>query len=145
MSGRPTKFNGALAEEICIRISCGESLASICRDDDMPGYRTVITWLGKHEEFQHNYARAREEQGDADADSIADVGRRVLLGELDPQAARVAIDALKWTAGRRKPKVYGDKIVQEQTGPNGGPIESRVTHTVDPKDIESAVAKLKGL
>jgi phage terminase small subunit len=33
----------------------------------------------------------------------------------------------------------------EHTGPNGGPIETRTTHTVDPKDIESALAKLKGL
>lgn len=33
----------------------------------------------------------------------------------------------------------------EHSGPNGGPVESRVTHTVDPKDVDSAIAKLKGL
>ncbi len=31
-------------------------------------------------------------------------------GKLDPNAARVAIDAYKWAAGKRKPKVYGDKV-----------------------------------
>jgi hypothetical protein len=45
------------------------------------------------------------------ADEIKDAARRVARGEIDPQAGRVLIDALKWDAGKRKPKVYGDKVV----------------------------------
>ena len=31
-------------------------------------------------------------------------------GLIDPNAARVAIDAYKWSAGKRKPKKYGEKV-----------------------------------
>ena len=99
-----------IADEICARLIEGKSLAEICRDDAMPQYRTVFEWLANDETFALDYARAREAQGDADADKIGDIANQVVLGMMDPTAARVAIDAYKWTAGRRKPKVYGDKL-----------------------------------
>ncbi len=78
------------------------------------------------ETFAQHYARAREAQADVYADKIGTIGYAVLGAELPPDAARVAIDAFKWTAGKMKPKVYGEKITQEQTGPNGGPLEYHV-------------------
>ena len=134
-AGRPSIFNDEVCNEICIRIACGESLASICRDGKMPGYRTVIMWLGDptKEKFLQDYTRAREEQGDADADAVADVGRRVLSGELDPQAARVAIDALKWTAGKRRPKKYGDRLDLNHSGS---------IDTMSEKDVDARLAVL---
>lgn len=95
---------------ICEAIAAGDSLVRILRKRGMPDYSTVMRWLGNDEQFRENYARAREAQADADADKIGEVAARVLEGKLDPQAARVAIDALKWSAGKRKPKKYGDKI-----------------------------------
>lgn len=95
---------------ICELIASGESLAKILRKKSMPGYSTVMRWLADDGEFRENYARAREAQADADADKIGDVASRVLEGKLDPQAARVAIDALKWSAAKRQPKKYGDKL-----------------------------------
>ena len=59
--------------------------------------------------------------------------------EDDPRVSVSAISEANKMQGSHAPS----KV--ESTGPNGGPIESRVTHTVDPKDVESAVAKLKGL
>lgn len=97
------------------------------------GYTTVITWLRQNEAFQANYARAREDQADADADAINDIATRVIDGTVGHQEARVAIDALKWTAGRRKPKVYGDRASLELSGPNGGPIQ-----TIDPSRLSNA-------
>ena len=35
---------------------------------------------------------------------------------------RVQIDTRKWVLSKMLPKVYGDKITQEHTGSNGGPI-----------------------
>ena len=105
-----------IADEICARLIEGQSLAEICRDKAMPQYRTVFQWLGNDEAFAHDYARAREAQGDADADKIGDIANQVALGNMDPAAARVAIDAYKWTAGRRKPKVYGDKLDVNHAG-----------------------------
>lgn len=114
--GRPSLYSEEMAASICDRIACGDSLASICREEGMPDYKTVIRWLREKDDFRDNYTRAREDQADADADSVQDIGRRVLTGELDPQAARVAIDALKWAAGKRKPKKYGDKLDLNHSG-----------------------------
>ena len=33
-----------------------------------------------------------------------------MSGEVDPAVARVAIDAYKWSSGKKKPKKYGDMI-----------------------------------
>lgn len=101
---------------ICEAIASGDSLAKVLRGKGMPAYRTVMTWLSEDEAFQQNYARAREAQGDADADRIGDITDRVLSGEIDPQSAKVAIDALKWTAAKRLPKKYGDKLDLDLNG-----------------------------
>jgi len=126
---RPTLFNESLAEEICIRIMCGDSLAEICREEEMPAYRTVMRWLKDDAEFRRNYASAREDQGHADADAIADIAKRIIKGEIEPAAGRAAIDALKWTAGKRQPKAYGDKVALVGGGKDDAPI--RQSHSFD--------------
>jgi hypothetical protein len=37
------------------------------------------------------------------------------------------IDARKWMLGKMKPKVYGDKVTTEHSGPGGGDIIIRAT------------------
>lgn len=102
---------------ICEGITIGKSLAQVLREDEaMPVAYTVFRWLSKDEAFRAEYARAREAQADADADAIGDIATRVIDGKLDPQAARVAIDALKWTAARRQPKKYGDRVDMNVSG-----------------------------
>jgi hypothetical protein len=36
---------------------------------------------------------------------------------------RLRIDSRKWMLSKMLPKVYGDKIQTEHTGPNGGPVQ----------------------
>lgn len=117
------------AAEICFRISEGESLAAVCRDDALPSVRTVMRWLAENEEFRQDYARAREAKADADADNIGDIAARVLSGEYDPQAARVAIDALKWAASKMQPKKYGDKL--ELSGDDKSPLQIVIRRHAD--------------
>lgn len=112
-AGRPPlEFTEEIADRILHGIAEGNSLVSILKEDDeLPSYTTVMKWLRQNPEFAANYARAREDQADHDADKIGDIAERVVKGEVDPQAARVAIDAYKWAAGKRKPKVYGEKMM----------------------------------
>lgn len=128
---RPSSFNDAIAHEICERIADGDSLRFICEGDDFPERRTVFRWLANpdHEAFRRQYALAREASADADDDDIRDMAGRVEKGKLDPQAARVAIDAKKWSAGKRKPKVYGDKVALIGGGKDDAPI--RQSHSFD--------------
>ena len=66
--GRPSSFTQEIADEICVRISGGESLRSIVLGSHMPDRATVFRWLVAHQNFRDQYARARE----AHADSLVD-------------------------------------------------------------------------
>lgn len=120
--GRPTDYTPELADEICARvIESDYGLEQICQEDDMPCARSVFRWLAKYPDFSQQYARAKEQQGHVQADRAT---RDALQAE-DPQLGRLRYDARKWQASKLAAKVYGDKITQEHTGPNGGPIETR--------------------
>lgn len=73
--GRPSSFTQEIAGEICARLSKGEPLTQICRDEKMPAVRTVSDWKAADEQFSASIARAREEGYDqiaADCLTIAD-------------------------------------------------------------------------
>lgn len=100
-----------VADRIIDSLAEGNSLVSTLKEDEeLPRYSTVMQWLRTNPSFAAMYARAREDQADHDADKIGDIAEQVVKGTVDPQSARVAIDAYKWAAGKRKPRVYGDRI-----------------------------------
>ena len=109
-AGRRTIYAHSVANEICERIACGESLKSILRSKGMPAETTFFRWVAENPEFREHYAHAREAQGDADADFVVDIADQVLKGKVSPQAGSVAIQARKWSAGVRKPKIYGNRL-----------------------------------
>lgn len=135
--GRPSEFSQEVADRICERIGDGESLRSICADDDMPNKATVFRWLAANEKFSDQYARARETQADTLFDEmldIADDARNDWMersGDEDAgwqvngeniQRSKLRLEARKWMAGKLRPKKYGEKITQEHTGDGGGPV-----------------------
>lgn len=111
--GRPSTYTDEVGEEICQRLAAGESLRQICSGDGMPGVHAVYGWISSNEGFGAKYARAREQQADTLFDEIGDTARKAASGEIDPQAARVFIDAVKWQASKLRPKTYGDKLEVE--------------------------------
>lgn len=126
--GRSTTYTEEIAAVICERIAEGESLRSICRDETMPPQRTVFDWLASNEEFSQQYARAREAQADCYADEIVSISDK---GSGDAQRDRLRVDARKWVASKLKPRKYGDRVIAEHSGPDGGPIETRETSARD--------------
>lgn len=123
---RPLEFNEAVADAICERLADGESLRSICRDDDMPSKSTVFKWLGLIPAFADQYARARETQADSLADDIVDIADNKTL---EPNDKRVRIDARKWLAGKLRPRAYGDKVAVVGGDKTDAPI--RHSHSFD--------------
>jgi hypothetical protein len=117
--GRPSSFTQELADAICERLSEGESLRSICEGPHMPSKAAVFRWLANNDNFRDQYARARETQADVIADEVLSIADNAT----DPAKARVQIDARKWLAGKMRPKVYGDKVIAEHSGPDGGPLQ----------------------
>lgn len=122
--GRPSSYSEEIAEQICERLMEGRSLRSICDDDDMPDRTTVIRWQVARPEFAAKCARARELQADLMDDMILDTAARCTVETA--QADRVKISAYQWRASKLAPKKYGDKVQQEVSGPDGGPIPTKV-------------------
>lgn len=138
MRGRPTIFTNDIAREICARLAAGESLRSVCRDENMPAEATVREWvLDDREGFSAQYNRAREFQAysmaeelleisdDGSNDWMAKHGKEAegyLLNGEHVQRSRLRVDTRKWILSKMLPKVYGDKIQQEVTGADGAPF-----------------------
>jgi len=110
---RTSTFSPELAEIICDRLAEGESLRSICRDEDMPYLGRVFEWLRQEPAFADQYARAREAQGHFNADRAIEEA----MTAQDASLGRLRYDALRWHASKMTPKVYGDKI--QHTGADG--------------------------
>jgi hypothetical protein len=125
--GRPKlPFDQDVADQICEAIASGSGLVPFLKaNPHLPTYSTVMRWAREVPSFLEEYARARDDSADLDADRVADVAKRVEEGLIDPNAARVAIDAYKWSAGKRKPKRYGEKVEIASTS------TMQVSHTLD--------------
>lgn len=128
--GNVSKFTTALADEICKRISSGETMTSICTDSHMPNPATVWRWGQEHETFAQDIACARNRGYDAIADEcvrIAD-GRD---GD-DPQSRRIRVETRLKLLAKWDPKRYGERIEQHievETGPNTlASLQERAKH-----------------
>jgi hypothetical protein len=129
------RFTDAVATEIGERLSNGESLRTICADDNMPRQATVFRWLAdeRYSGFREQYTRAREAQADAIFDEFlyfADDGSNdwMVMRNADGEnigwtengevlrRSVLRVEARKWMAGKLRPKKYGEKLELEHTG-----------------------------
>lgn len=147
MTGRPSTFTAEVGDEICARLASGMPLSRICKDEGMPAIKTVYGWLRLHEGFRQQYARAREDQADTLADETIDIANTPLEGEIVTERTgvdkdgkpvedtttvtkdmiehrRLQVETRKWFAARMAPRKYSERLMQEHSGPNGGPIET---------------------
>lgn len=132
------KFSQKLFDQICDRISDGESLRSICRNKDMPSTTSVMNWLNKDAALVEQYARAKNAQADTIFDECLHIADMASADEI--QQARLRIDTRKWMAGKLRPKKYGERNVVEMGGIGGGPIQ---TEEISARDI--IAGKLTGI
>lgn len=126
MAGRPTKCTQSIVDTISRRLADGESLRSICLDDAMPEKATVLLWVvtgrkidGTDCLFSDQYARARDAAGYSHADEALALRHEIRSGELDPQSAKVMLDALKWGAERMSPKNHSQRQELDHSSADG--------------------------
>ena len=124
--GRPTKYNDEIADEICDRLSCGESLSSILRDDHMPHALSVRRWREAKPDFRTKYETARECQEEYYCDEILKVSKDKSKVYLD---RKLEMDALKWVSSRMR------------GGANGVPNKD-ANQIVTQGDMEEALTEL---
>lgn len=109
--GRPTKYTTELAQEIFDRVSDGEALTRICKDDHMPVYTTVVRWKIHNNDFCTMYAKAKELQAETHEDRMLEIART----EPDVQRAKLIVDTMKWAAVKLNPKKFGDRTQTDIT------------------------------
>lgn len=134
-----------MADEICERLTGGESLRSICRDDTMPPQSVVFQWLSKNESFAVQYARARQFWAETEFERMMEISDTVQIGEKVKvnsngetetvtgdmtEHRKLQIDTRKWALARMSPKRYGDKL-QHANQDGDGPPEFIVRSVLD--------------
>jgi len=132
LRGALVKFNETVADQICGRMSEGETLRQICRDPAMPARSTVYRWLSKNPRFSDQYALAREALVEAWADEIIDIaddgttdyitktGRNgaeyEAVDQEHIQRSRLRVDTRRWLLSKLNPGQYGDHMEVEHSG-----------------------------
>ena len=130
-------FDQKVADLICMMLSEGMSLRQILKADTtgtLPAQSTVYEWLLRQPSFAEQYARAREEQADTNADEILEIADehppeytdekgRTSLDVTYIQWQKNRIEARKWTASKLRPKKYGDRVALEGVE-NGAAIKT---------------------
>ena len=108
--GRPSKMTPAVVDEIIVGVASGMSLANVCRDNPrLPDIATVYRFMQASDDFREAYLRACANRSLVYADTIGDIAKATLSGKVDPNAARVAINAYQWLAMKLVPTVFGER------------------------------------
>lgn len=136
--GRPSSYSDDMALYICEQLAIGRSLRAICADDAMPDASTVFRWLDAQPAFREQYARARALQAehlaseiieiadDSSGDVRQDADGNVVVDHEHIQRSKLRVDTRKWYASKLAPRVYGDRVMTEVTGADGGPVRHSV-------------------
>ena len=138
----PVKRSDEVIDRILWMVAEGKSIVKILSESGMPTYAGWMKWLQADAQLVEKYARAKDDSADAHADKITNVAEKVESGELDPQAGRVVIDAMKWTAAKLKPRKYGDFQRTEVSGPDGGAILTQMPEDQLDKAILAQLKKI---
>ncbi len=114
------KFTPDLGEKISAALAAGQSILAIARIEEMPPESTIRRW-GRNpkcssEEFVAEFARAREDNADHHFDRMQEIEARLEQQDIDPHAARVLLDSIKWRLAKQLPRTYGDRTALEISG-----------------------------
>lgn len=132
--GRPTLFTPALLDFIIQEISDGCTEYSIFLKPAMPCWRAWTKYKREHPDFIPIYAQAkgdcyevwehkmRTRAMDESRDLQPDGKGGFKSDNTAVNRDRLCIDTDKWLMSKLMSKKYGDKVQQELSGPEGGPI-----------------------
>lgn len=145
--GRPRKYTQQTGDKVLEYLAKARPLSWIERQPGMPSTKTILAWMDPQsttfvDGFLQRYARARETAADhlaSEALAIADdptgdyitryhakSDTMVVVPDYENvQRSRLRVDTRKWAAAKFAPHKYGDKVIQEVTGANGGPVQSQ--------------------
>ena len=111
--GRPKLNVADFADEMIERLECGESLLSICGDAHMPSY----AWCKKLARTNAAFLDRVEQATQSGQDALVDLQYNIASGGVfstgDTMRDRELINVIRWIAGKRSSRKYGEKILSE--------------------------------
>ena len=134
--GRHSQFTQEKADRLCELLIEGKSLRKAAEEIGHM-QSCVLKWLKDFPAFQDQYTKARqvgylllaEELLEISDDKSGDVIETENGPRMDGEfvaRSRLRVDSRKWLLSKMLPKVFGDKVQQEVTGADGGPVESNL-------------------
>lgn len=108
------------AAAVLSRMREGESLRKSCLAAGV-NKSTFLLWVDGNPELADQYARARMEMLDAQAEELEEIGDQAVSAATAVEVAglRLKADNRKWLLSKLAPKKYGDKIQTEHSGSIG--------------------------
>jgi hypothetical protein len=151
------KYSEWITGEICHRMATGEALKAICRSPGMPTFQSVLRWVNEIPEFAKSYAIACDMRAQSIADEILEIADTPTTGTrtktfadgseeittLDQvERSKLRVDSRKWLLARLSPKRYGDRLLNEITGADGGPVELQGPPRPSPEEVTTFAREL---
>lgn len=135
----PVKYAIELCDEIVMRLSAGEPLRAICRDEHMPNWVTVYRWEEEHPELKQRIAHARilgEEAISQECMAIADDATNDWMEKLDKdkqsigwqlnsdhvQRSKLRIETRLKLLAKWNPRKWGDRVDVNHGGQPDNPL-----------------------
>lgn len=126
-----------LIDEIMLRISDGEPLRQICRDEHMPHWTNFYEWLDGDEDLRLRFGRAREKGEEAMAAECLDIAdnssQDMIETEYGPrlntehvQRSKLRIETRLKLLAKWNPKKWGEKVDLNHGGQADNPIKTLV-------------------
>ena len=139
--GRPSKYTPELAREMIERLSEGEPLRQICRDQHMPEWRTIYDWMYRDPELSAAIARARDIGYDKMAEEVLEIADTPVMGQIQTMDDKGSTIRTEDMLGHRKlqietrlkllakwnPKKYGDRTTLAGDAENPVVVQSDTT------------------
>jgi len=157
---RPMDYNPELGDRICELIAESEiGIKKIIAENDwMPSVATLFMWIRIYDDFEKQYARAKEMQAETLAEQILEIsddssGDNLITegGVIENREfvnrSRLRVDSRKWLASKLLPKKYGDRTAIEHSGelrtPEPPPIIFNISPEVAKEVMEARDAEPK--
>lgn len=96
-----------IKDEICTRISGGETLRAICRESGKPSWVSVYRWLELDHEFKLRFAHARDLGFDAIAEEALEIANTPCEGQI--------VTSKEWGAEIKTEDMLGHRKLQIET------------------------------
>ena len=109
MAKRQTKRTPEVEERIIEGLTDGVPLRVLCRQDDMPSWRTVYDWINADPSFASRVAYARDLGFEAIAEDILDIADDTPAISEHVQRSKMRIDTRLKLLACWSPKRYGNK------------------------------------